>query len=103
MCKITKKNEESALILGDKLLGELHVAGGTAARRVVENGGQSVTGRLAEPDVARDDGGEHHVAKVGLEFLVNLVGEPEARVVHGEQETLDAQAGVEFRLDDAHR
>ena len=85
----------------DDFVGQLDVARGAAAVGVILRHGHAVAGRLADAGVARDDRVEDHVAEVALQLLINLVGEPETGVIHGEQEALDAQAGIELGLDDA--
>ena len=89
-------------VFTDQLFRQLGVAGGTTAGGVVENGWQTVAWSLAQTNVAWDHGAEHHVAEVAFQLFVDLVGKAEACVVHGEQETLDLERWVEFRLDDAH-
>ena len=67
---------------------------------IVEDGGHAVAGCLAELDVALDDGLEDELAEVAAHLFVDLVGEAQAAVVHGEQESLYLELRVHARLHD---
>ena len=69
---------------------------------IVEDGGQSVTGSLAELHVALDDGIEHEFLEVALHLVVDLVGQAQTTVVHRQQEALDLEFGIELSLDDTY-
>src|SRR3712207_3566528 len=75
---LTKMIADGVLIRGSafflaifayKLLGQLQVARGSTACRVVEQSGQTVTGSLAQAYVAWNYRVEHHVAKMALELV----------------------------------
>ena len=51
---------------------------------------------FAEPDVAWDDGIEHHLSEMAFQFFVYLIGESQASVIHRKQEAFDGQVGIEF-------
>ena len=57
--------------------------------------------RLAQADVAGYDGVEYHFGEVPLELFVDLVGQTQTCVVHGEQEAFDLKTGIEPAFDDA--
>ena len=75
---------------------------GTTALRVVEQSRQTMARSLAETRVARNNGGEHYIAKVALELLIDLVGKSQTCVIHSEQEALDVETAIKLRLDDAN-
>lgn len=62
-----------------------------------------MAGCLAELDVALYHGLEDQVAEVVLDLLINLVIELGTAVVHGHQETLDFQLGIESALNNLNR
>jgi len=91
----------AALLAGDAagvedLARQAEVALRPLGLRVVEQAGLPVGGRLAELDVARDDGVED--VEVGLHLVGDLVGEGVAAVEHGQHDALDAELGVEGAL-----
>ena len=57
-----------------------------------------MTGCFAELDVALDDGLEDELAEVTLHLFVDLVGEAQAAVVHGQEEAFYLEARVHARL-----
>ncbi len=65
-----------------------------SAFAVVEQGREPVARSLAQAYVAGYHGVEHHLCKMAFQLFVYLVGEPQAGVVHSEQESLDFQFGV---------
>ena len=67
---------------------------------VVEQYRQSVARRFAELHVALYYGLEHEFLEMPLHFVVYLVGESQAAVVHCEQESLDFEFRIELALDD---
>ena len=54
-----------------------------------------MTGRFGEADVARNDGLEELFAEEVAEVLGDLLGEVGAVVVHGQQDALDGDVGIE--------
>jgi hypothetical protein len=54
-----------------------------------------VAGRLAQPDVARDNGPEDPAPEVTLDLFHDLPGEMGARVKHGHHQAPQAQVGVQ--------
>ena len=73
---------------------------GTCGVGVVENDGQTVAGAFRELHVALDDGLENQFLEMAFHLVVDLVGQAQTTVVHGQQESLDLQFRVEFALDD---
>ena len=59
-----------------------------------------MAGRLAEFDIALDDGLEDQFLEVAFDLLENLVGKSESRIIHCEEESFYFECGIEFRLDD---
>ena len=59
-----------------------------------------MAGRLTETGVAVDEGIEDQLAEMHPDFFDHLVRQPEAGVVHGKQDALDAKAGIESALYD---
>ena len=53
---------------------------------------------FTEFHVALDDGLEHQFLEMALHLVVNLVGKFQSAVVHGEQETLYLEPGIELAL-----
>src|SRR5216683_3171902 len=88
------------LVAGEEFEGELAVGFGSAGLGVVEGYGLAVAGGFGEADVAGDAGGEELVVEEGFEVLGDLLGEVGAVVVHGEEDSLEGEGGVE-RLGDA--
>src|SRR5690242_16378957 len=79
------------------LLGEFAVRG-SAARRRVENGDRLPEGRrLGDPDGTGDDSPVHLLAEVRPHFLLDLLGEAGAGVVHREHDPSDIEGWVEVR------
>ena len=62
-----------------------------------------MTRRFAEAYVTRNDGIEHHVGEMPLEFFVNLIGQTQAGVVHRQQESFDFERRIKARFDYADR
>lgn len=67
---------------------------------VVENGGQTMAWCFGELHIALDDRFEHKFLEVAFYFVVYLVGQTEATVIHREQETLYFQCRIKFPLYD---
>ena len=57
-----------------------------------------MTGGFSETDGSGDDGAEDLFSEVGAEILTDLLAEAGAGVVHGEDNSEDGEAGVEFSL-----
>ena len=55
-------------------------------------------GSLAQTDIARYHGVEHHIAEVTFQLFIYLIGKAQAGVIHGKQKTLYLKPGVEFGL-----
>ena len=70
---------------------------------VVEDDGKAVALALAQLHVALDDGLEHQLLEVALHLVVNLVGQTQTAVVHGKQEALYLELGVELAFDNLYR
>ncbi len=65
--------------------------------------GKTVALTLAQLHVALDDGLEHQLLEVALHLVVNLIGQTQTAVVHGKQEALYLEFGVELAFDDLYR
>ena len=59
-----------------------------------------MTGGFGETDGSGDDGAEDLFSKMGAEILTDLLAEPGAGVVHGEDNSEHGEGGVEFSLFD---
>ena len=66
----------------------------------MHDNGLAMAGRLTETGVPVDEGIEDQLAEMHPDFFDHLVRQPEAGVVHGQQNALDAQAGIESALHD---
>ena len=60
-------------------------------------------GRLAQADVARDDGVEHELREVLAHLPLDVAREPGAAVVHREDHPEHGQARVQLTLDQRER
>src|SRR5579862_604545 len=60
------------LVMLDDLLGQIQIAGGALAFRVVEKNGFAETGRLRQAHIARDHGGENLVAEEIPQIVTHL-------------------------------
>ena len=76
---------------------------GAARFDVVENHGHAVARRLAEADVARDDGAKHFLLEELPHVGRDLLSEIRALVEHREQHAFDVERRVERGADAAHR
>jgi hypothetical protein len=81
------------------LAGELEVGLSSAGARIIECDGLAVARCLREPDIAGNHGLEEKPLEILAEGLGNLLGKVCAIVVHGEEDPLDANLGVECGLD----
>ena len=73
-----------SFVLFDNLLGQQEVVFRSGRFRIVEDGGQSVARSLAKFDVALDDRFKHEFLEVALHFVVDLIGQTQTLVVHGQ-------------------
>ena len=73
---------------------------GSGGVRIVQDCGESVAGGFAQFYIALDDGVEHQFLEVAFHLVVYLVGLAQPRVIHGQQESLDFECGVQLGLDD---
>lgn len=87
-------------VLFDDFLCECEVCFRACCVGVVEDGWHAVAWCFAEFDVALDDGFEDEFAEVAFYFFVDLVGQSESAVVHGEQEAFYFEAWVHACFDD---
>jgi hypothetical protein len=79
--------------------GQLEVGLGAARTPVVKSNGPPVTGSLGQTDISRNDGLEEAIFEVFAEGLGDLLGQIGAVVIHGEEDALDLDVGVEGVLD----
>ena len=56
---------------------------------------------LTEFYIALNDGLEHQFLEMPLHLVINLIGQAQTAVIHGEQEPFYLKFRVEFALDDA--
>src|SRR5215472_14059563 len=78
-----------------QLLGQADVAFGAAGADIIQQYGLSITGRLRQPDVAGNDGGQQLLLEELLQFLADLLGQVGSLVVHGHDHAFNFQAWVE--------
>ena len=76
---------------------------GTCGIRIVKDDRETVARGFAEFDVPLDDGFEDQFLEMFFHFIINLVGQTQAAVIHGQQETFDFQRRVEFGFDNLDR
>ena len=88
----------SLFVFADDFACQCEVVLGACRFGVVEYGGKSVARGFGEFHVALDDGFEYEFLKVALHLVVDLVGEAESRVVHGEEEPFNLERRIEFLL-----
>ena len=62
---------------------------------------RSMRGGFAQSYVAGDDGVEYHIAEMGFQLLINLISQPQTRIIHRQQESFNLKSGIELRFDDA--
>ena len=65
---------------------------------VIDQRRHSVTGRFAEPDVARNHVLENQLAQAIAHIVGNLIGQAIAAVEHGQNDPDDAEIGIEALL-----
>src|SRR5690606_4375219 len=80
------------------LKGRLEVARRPTGARVVGHHRLAVARRLRDPDVPRNDGGEHTVPEVGADVLLHRIRQAGAPVVHGEEDGGHLERRVEVVL-----
>jgi hypothetical protein len=83
------------VVAGENFEGQLAVGFGSAGFGVVEGYRLAVAGGFGKADVAGNVGGEELVVEEGFEVFGDLKGEVGAVVVHGEEDALEGEAGVE--------
>ena len=88
-----------AFVFGYYFFGKHNVRCCSATVGIVHQGRQTVAWSLAEANIARNDSVEHHIGKMAFQLFVNLVGKPEAGIVHGEQKSFDFERRVQTALD----
>ena len=66
---------------------------------VIDQRRHPVTGRFAEPDVARDHVLENQLAQAIAHIVGNLIGQSVAAIEHGQDDPDDAEVGIEALLD----
>ena len=55
---------------------------------------------LAQTDVAGNHRVKDHWTEVAFQFFVDLIGQAQTRVIHGQQKAFDLDLRIEFRFDD---
>ena len=88
------------LVSTDYLLGQREVVACSCRVGIVEYDRQSVAWALAKLDVALDDGLENEFLEVTFHLVVDLVGQSEAAVIHGQEEPFYLESWVELALND---
>jgi len=83
----------------EKLLAESLILLGPHTERIIDENGLSVAGCFTQAYVPGDVGVIEKRTKVVGDFLFYLGGEPCARVIHGEEKSLDGEVGVGDLLD----
>jgi hypothetical protein len=81
----------------DELVREGDVGLGAARSRVIEDHGHAVAWRLAEPNVARNDGAVDLITKELADVGAHLLAQVRAVVVHRQQHAFDGERGIERR------
>jgi hypothetical protein len=89
------------LVTFEYLVGEVEVVVGTGACGVVHDNGLAIARGLGQFSVAIDKGVENQTFEVGTHILYHLAGQAEAGIVHGDEQALDGQFGIQTGLDDA--
>ena len=75
-----------------ELLGQSPVGDGAAGRRGVVGHGKTIARRLGDADAARDHRLEDHLVEVLAQLRLDVLGQPGALVVHGDQQARDLEA-----------
>lgn len=86
-------------LAADQLAGQRQVGDGAAGLLVVNQRRHAEAGGFGEAHVTRDDGAVEGVAEMLLQLRGDIVGQADARIVHGPQQTLDLQRRVEQLAD----
>src|SRR6185436_6967195 len=81
--------------MADDFPREVEVAFGALAANVVKHDRLPKTGCFTQADISRYDGLEHFLLEVSLDFLDDLTGQVGPVVIHGQQNALDLQSGVQ--------
>src|SRR5215472_15383693 len=89
------------LAISDHLLGQMRVALCPPAVWVVKNNGFAEARRFRKANVTRNDALEYLRAEKGAQIVGNLARERSPVVVHGEENALDREVGIQ-RAPDAH-
>src|SRR5690606_21771687 len=76
---------------------------GASGTGVVKQNGLPKAGGLCQPNIAWYQCLKHLARKVALNILVNLTGELQPVVIHGQKHTFDPQMRVECLLNPAKR
>src|SRR5437879_3939070 len=90
------------LAIGDHLLGKMRVALCPFAVYIVKNNRLAETGRFRQANIAWDYALEDLAAKERAQVVGYLARERGALVIHGQQNALDFQVGIQ-RASDAHQ
>src|SRR5262249_33269886 len=85
------------------LAREREIRFGATRFDVVENHRHAVARRLAEPDVARNDGTEDFLLEERADVAGHLVPEIRSIVEHREEHAFNVESGIERGADAAHR
>lgn len=83
------------MVAGEEFGGKVDVGFGSTGAWIVDGDGLTVTGSFGEANVARDGGGEEFVFEEVAEICRDLLRQVGAIVDHGEDDTFEAEGGVE--------
>ena len=83
----------------DQLFCQLHVVNTSTRIRIVQYRRNTMTGSFAQPDIPLNNGSKHHIPEMLFQFLINLIGKSQPRIVHSQQKALYFQSRIQFGFD----
>ncbi len=81
-------------VVGYDLFGKHYMRCSPTALSIVQYRRKPVRRGFAKAYVARDHCIEHHFGKMPLELFIYLVGQAQARVIHGQQEAFNLKLRI---------